>query len=349
MNRRGGFTLVELLVVLGIMLVLSAIGVGAAMKAMAWSSTMTTETTLRKVQERLARRQDQIVTEARNWYSPAILRLAGGIEDRAIVLRIKLLYKWSCPMTYAEVLNNRAEALAYGYSPSGYPFGNSIMQRLQSRMSGGATLAAPAASLLEQNAACLAAIFDLTLGSSVDDLAPTELMTCADARDTNPLVKDAWGTPLFYARYGHLVNVAPILGPLSIDATRATYQTGAPFPFAFAIYGNYYSQLLDRARDAYPAKFVTDDARDLDDPTLRLDTIWAQATGTWAIGPMQNAQGFLLTFGYPLPPADPQTGMELPRIYAPLVVLSAGHDRNFATWDDNLDSYRNGVRLGKQQ
>lgn len=423
MRKRAGFTLVELLVVLGIMLVLAIIGVGAAMKGFVWVQTMSTETTLRKIHERMARRYDQIVAEARGWdNNPNILRLANGNAKRAEALKIKLLYKWSFPMRYEDVLTAVYESgpFGYGYSPTGYPMAGAILQRLQARCSPGtftaqlpfpqallnltnarnafmaATGSTPAQDLVRQNSACIAAVFDMTIGGSVDDLAPTEISTfpvgTAAVFDNNPVVIDAWGTPLFYMRYGNIVLdaltynwIQAVLGPVG-PVTTSTFAGGAPYPYDFAFHGIYYSQITDRAKLAFPAKWTqgTQQGVDVDDPesTLTLASWKNQNPASqywsspyWKIlppvfppppaipTPPSNGNGptsaFTQSFGYVMSSFGAANNpIGFPRMYAPLVVLSAGPDRVFSAfdatdtskgWADNLDSYRMTTRLGNQQ
>ncbi len=71
-----------------------------------------------------------------------------------------------------------------------------------------------------------------------------------------------------------------------------------------------------------------------------------------AIGPgAANGTYFLATFGYELSP-----GLPLPQhtqanysIFAPFVIISAGGDKLWTTWDDNLDSYRLKINTSGQQ
>lgn len=404
-ETRSAFTLIEVLVVIGIMLVLMSLGIGAALKAYSWVRHSNTEVVMRKVQERLARRYDQIVLEARGWETPVgLLRLASGNPRRAEALKIKLIYKWSHPMNYAEVEASLLESAAYGYAPQGYPFLVALRSRLASKMGGTgvsltnrATLQAqlgitPAEDLRNQNAACLLAIFETTLGSSVDELAPSEIGKYPDnpapsftaAFDNNPLIVDSWGTPLFFMRYGNLVTgfaadgdspLVPfawlplVLGPTSPVETTGIFVAGAPgWTFTFgAINGRYYSQIVDRAKLANPLKFQrrsdpierTRVGVDLDDPEGLLTLGWRNDTRTWWVYlPLPGAfltlpcafdtaavpSGFTRTFGYRMTSSNTEL-----RLYAPQVILSAGPDGVFSTWDDNLDSYRMTVRVGQQQ
>lgn len=402
---RKGFTLIELLVVMGIMVLLVSLGIGASLRAFSWVQKNSTEILLRKVQERMARRYEQIVAEAKAWDTPPdIYRLAGGNPKRAEALKIKLLCKWNFPMTYEEVERNVIESrqfisnpppvFGYNYAPQGYPFAVALQAQLNSRVGNGATLAnrAPLLAatgmtagddLLRQNAAILLAVFESTLGTSVDELVASEIGSFPSgapgtAFDTNPILIDIWGTPLFFMRYGNLATnvqrfswLPLVLGPLG-PPTQTTYEGGVPYTFDFAFYGNYYSQVVNRAKVAFPSRFqrLNQSALDPDDPESTLTLGWrTQLHPFWRfatpIPPFTTNgsgvnSGFAQSFGYVMTTfgISAADSIGFPRMYTPLVILSAGQDRRFSAfdagnpelgWEDNLDSYRNSVTVGQQQ
>lgn len=380
---RKGFTLIELLVVMGIVVLLVSLGIGASLRAFSWVQKNSTEILLRKVQERMARRYEQIVAEAKAWPTPlSILRLASGDKRRAEVLKVKLIYKWNFPMNYQEVVNNVVESVAYNYAPQGYPFAIALQAQLSSRVGNGATLLdrAPLLAatgmtvgddLLRQNAAILLAVFESTLGTSVDELVASEIGSFPSgapgtAYDTNPILIDIWGTPLFFMRYGNLVTgytspnasypfnwLTQVLGPNPPNS--ATWWTegtfgGTAWNLPYSNFGCYYPQVMNRAKIAFPLKWQAGQqaAVDPDDPDNTLVAGgpfnpfgWREESNSWwlpPVGPLTplpnttnlvaTPSGFTLTFGYAMASETNQI-----RPYAPFVILSAGQDRRFSAFD----------------
>jgi prepilin-type N-terminal cleavage/methylation domain-containing protein len=370
-TSRPGFTLIELLVVIGIISVLVIITVAGALRGYQWILRRNSELTLQKVAERMQRRYELLIKEARALPTPPLLLVqAAGNPRRAEVLKLKYLIKWSFPMNYVEAEYNAQES-AYYLAPNGYPTAIALLNRLRVRQnpqlpawSGSIPFLLPApttaAELNAQNAACLAAIFEIVLGTTADDLSPAE-SGLVGGTDGNRTVIDAWGTPLFFFRYGHLdlswMAAHPEFAPLQAQYTALFGPSGTP-PGPVGVYGQIYPELVRRAAQVVPGRFVPNppfwtgnlpatsagvaQTLDPDDMEGLLVLSWRTASGPWwrrnggAPGPvsLQNQLGFQRTFGTVVPTS------ETARLFAPLVILSAGEDRNFATWDDNLDSYR---------
>lgn len=370
-SSRPGFTLIELLVVIGIISVLVIITVAGALRGYQWILRRNTELTLQKVAERMQRRYELLFKEARALPTPPLLLLqAAGNPRRAEVLKIKYLIKWSFPMNYVEAEYNVQESAFY-FPPNGYPTAVALLNRLRVRQNpqlpgwNGAVpflLPAPtnAAELNVQNAACLAAIFEIVLGTTADDLSPAE-SNLVGGTDGNRTVVDAWGTPLFFFRYGNIdltwMAAHPEFAPVQPLYPALLGPSGTP-PAAVGVYGQIYPELIRRAAQVVPARFVANppfwsgnlpatpagvaQTLDPDDMEGLLFLSWRTANGPWwrrnggVSGPVsvQNQLGFRTTFGTFVPTSGTA------RLHAPLVILSAGQDRTFATWDDNLDSYR---------
>ncbi len=367
-KRRAGVTLIELLVVMGILGVLLVITVTGAMRGYQWVQRRNSELTLEKVNERMQRRYEYLVKEARLWpSSPHILLQAVGNPRRAEIIKLKYLVKWSFPMNYVEAEMNLLESQFY-FGGEGYPSAVALVTKLRQR-AGVPVLPAPttAAELNAQNSACLAAVFETVLGSLADELDPSEVRTVS-ATDANRMVIDSWGTPLFYFRYGNMD-----LGWMTAPATVGRFGAVAPLyqqllgnATNVAPYGLVYPELIARAAQAFPARFVPnlpwwpgsqpgiDRTRDVDDAEglLALGS-WRNGAGFWWMpGPLAlvgfpggggatqgNKAGGRLGFGIWFP-ATGTAGTGDPRLYCPLVIMSAGLDRRFTSWDDNLDSYR---------
>jgi len=107
--RRTGFTLIELIVVMAILIVIASLTIGAVSKSFGWIKQKNTEQTMTKVIQRLQRTIDRINKEVDDWPPTTerlILDQAAGSFERARVLKFQYLYKWNFPNTYAEAFHN---------------------------------------------------------------------------------------------------------------------------------------------------------------------------------------------------------------------------------------------------
>ena len=128
--------------------------------------------------------------------------------------------------------------------------------------------------------------------------------------------------------------------------------------------GGYYINLQNRANTA----FASLNGRDPFDPTslLRNNNNWRTsgasagdwfnpAQATWLAPNADNQHGlwFRTTFGYnpdAVTPASVINGFTIQKMaYTPLIILSAGGDKLFHTWGDNLDSYRLQINVSGTQ
>lgn len=138
--------------------------------------------------------------------------------------------------------------------------------------------------------------------------------------------------------------------------------------------GGYYINLQNRANSAFPSL----NGKDPFDPTLlvRNNSNWRSTTGainpnatysvgfnnwltpafaSWLAVSADNLLGlwFRTTFGYnpdAITPPSVINGFTIQKMaFTPMVILSAGGDKIFSTWDDNLDSYRLQINVSGQQ
>jgi prepilin-type N-terminal cleavage/methylation domain-containing protein len=403
-RNRSAFTLIELIVVMAIILVIAALGIGAAAKGLGWVKQRNTETTMSKVLDRIIKKRlGLIYKEARDWPTPTqILSQANGDATRAEVLKILYLYKWSFPQTYSESFYNIQESILIDSStfPNGYPNAVAIYQKLLSRAPAGITpqqfIMAPAnvtdmAKVIPvQTSACLLAAYQ-QFGSK-DEFAPAELSQPSAAQidvppqpalpngavSSNDLLVDAWGTPFFFLRHGNywdnlgqrgppIWTFAPFM-PFQMGLVPPNPPTPVVPPVPAVLEPNngqpnngphYYDILVNtRAFTAYKSTWNTDPF----DPngTLRESNAWRTfvwingtpwMTGAW-LAPASgthNEDYFVSNFGYRPQPSNLNGRNRWPQEYTPLVIISAGGDKLFNTWNDNLDSYRLQVNLSGTQ
>ncbi len=221
-QARWAYTFTELLVVVALIVVLAALGMGAASKGYGWVKQRATETTMQKVLERFQRRIERLNKEAKEWPSATELRIltqAAGSPQRALALKVLYLYKWSFPNTYAEAFHNVQESRMLYDPANGYQPAVAILNKLRSgnpaipdpmsvaaniAWNGGTPpLANIAAEIPYQSAACLLASFENTAASSRDELSPTELATVPT--DQNQMLVDGWGSPFLFMRHGNFI------------------------------------------------------------------------------------------------------------------------------------------------
>jgi prepilin-type N-terminal cleavage/methylation domain-containing protein len=191
-TARAGFTMVEILVVIAIILVLMTLSLGAAMKVMDSVNRSNTERTMQKVQVRLDQRLKSLNQVADDWTTPQWLTDAfpGCTSDQYRVLKVKVLTLFTLPATYAQVQTN------CGIAPAEYPVPNMIQNRLTNYAGG----SFPSSTNIEaQRGACLAAIYEVC-GGSLDDFSAAELRD-TDGDGVREIV-DAWGHPLQFFHSG---------------------------------------------------------------------------------------------------------------------------------------------------
>lgn len=192
---RGGFTLVELLVVIAIMALLAALvaaGVGQVRTA---QMSKTTDQTLLKLQQGLAKQASLVAEQARNLKNDVpgpLVAIADGDVERGRSLYAYLKMKQEFPQTFAEAaqpvhtLSDAAATTTYSL-PRLKVFAN-----------------IPAATTLsaeEQGAALLYLILSQKGKGGVS--SPIEDMTNGVQGEVGgfTIIKDAWGTPITFVRF----------------------------------------------------------------------------------------------------------------------------------------------------
>jgi prepilin-type N-terminal cleavage/methylation domain-containing protein len=207
-SRRDGFTLVELLIAVSILLILAGLTLGIVVKSMVLVRKANTERTMQKVHERFAREAKRIADEVRNLEPPPlILEAAGGDRRRARVILHKLLLKWSFPMSFDEIQKN-AEIAERVFGTERHPAANYFQSKIGS-LTGNLELT---------NSICAALIYERLGG--LDDLSGAERSTQNYRGVSFPVLLDGFGMPMRYYRWP--LHYPTVTGPNLVERSFPT-------------------------------------------------------------------------------------------------------------------------------
>ena len=203
--------------------------------------------------------------------------------------------------------------------------------------------------------------------------------------DNNPKLVDAWGTPFLFLRHGNFAYSQQRFGNALPGAAQPAWTLGLarpagipPLQFAplewilnpaanqppTAGSGDLTSYAFLQIQRRANTAFISLSGKDPFDPTGLLRGInnqWRTSGASagdwlglqWHAVATATAHGnwFRANFGYS-PETQTQTinGVQIPnQAYTPMLILSAGGDKLFYNWDDNLDSYRLQINVSGQQ
>jgi prepilin-type N-terminal cleavage/methylation domain-containing protein len=191
--RRGGFTLVELAVVISIIAVLLALGAGAAITVLEGQRASRTEDLLRNTDKLLQQHWRKVVEDARKEQAvipDSVVALAAGDRNRALVIWIKLRLMEAFPQSYAEIRT----PWAYNYIPADMQrYNSSYLKAIKN-----VPLGPPAPT---ESAACLYLILRENRGvARLEEDKLTANIIDTDNDGVKELV-DAWGNPLTFIRF----------------------------------------------------------------------------------------------------------------------------------------------------
>jgi prepilin-type N-terminal cleavage/methylation domain-containing protein len=200
--KRGGFTIIELLIVVAIIAVLLGLGIGAAFKVVDAQRVATTEDLLRTVDKTLHTHWKAVVDDAKKEEpSPAVKALAGD-ENRAKVLWIKLRLAEAFPQSYGEVNLAVTGQGIYGSNASGQPWIEPERRKYMATYYNTIKLAKGAgASAQSQASACLLMALSVSRGGTKLDQAHLANSISDSDNDTIKEILDAWGKPISFERF----------------------------------------------------------------------------------------------------------------------------------------------------
>jgi prepilin-type N-terminal cleavage/methylation domain-containing protein len=201
---RRGFTLIEILVVISIIGILTAISAGALFRLRAAQTVNNTEGTLSKLHGLMMTRWSAVADQAKKDVPASLVDRCGGDRERAIAIWTYATLKNEFPMTFAE-----AKA-TINFGP-----GAVLQPRKIFTVAANATYT-PALTPLEESATL--AYVGITQGGNKGNAAGTDGSnqqtgnTSPDGKGA-PVYKDGWGIPIVFFRHataaGSEINSPP--------------------------------------------------------------------------------------------------------------------------------------------
>jgi prepilin-type N-terminal cleavage/methylation domain-containing protein len=198
---RSGFTLVELLVVMLIIIVLVGLTASGIFQVIDGQKQANTEQTIRVLYKALKEQMDRVVKDAQNTPpSPTVLSMAGNDPNRAQVLTVKFRLKQEFPQNFAEVFN-----------PNPLPAKTQYVETLNKL---GVTQAGSSTQLCEPSVCLLLILGQARSGIDFNqDLLGAGAIQGGSYNDpSNGVVKvkqivDGWGQPLRFQRWPTQQNI----------------------------------------------------------------------------------------------------------------------------------------------
>jgi hypothetical protein len=219
--------MVELMVVIAIIGILVAIGVGAGYVVIAGMRVSATENAMLGVQKVLNEQWNQVIEEAKlEQPSPAVLALANGDTNRARVLWIKLRLFEAFPENYGEIRNAMASAQGNSSGLYGGPGGTlgpwlPVRKYMATYFGLIPTADGPNHDTNTESSACLMLALNITRGQiKLNQANLTSFIADTDG-DNVPELIDKWGNALQFQRWWgpnplvtNVIAVNPPIAPL---------------------------------------------------------------------------------------------------------------------------------------
>jgi prepilin-type N-terminal cleavage/methylation domain-containing protein len=184
--RRGAFTLIELLIVVGIVALLSTLGTGAYFRVMLTQQQNTTKATLSKAHSVLHKQWSALSDLARN----EVIDPGFASAYEPDIARANWMYarqQATFPRSFAEAFNPT--------DPNGNAFPMHESYRTYLNNYGITSGSSPAAA--HESSACL--LMAMQFGVSGTGISPTDLGTNSIATISGiPVIVDSWGQPLTF-------------------------------------------------------------------------------------------------------------------------------------------------------
>ncbi len=240
-RTRGGFTLVELLVVILLIVILAALSAGAFFRVQSAQRNQATESTIRKLQIGLDARWKEVLYDARKTVPDPIVTLAGGDKDRAISI-------WS----YAKLKNEFPENFVEATTPITFVVPPTMQTvTLQPRevfRNIAAKTYSPTPTLDEQASALFyAALTQTGTGGAAFDLEGVNQHVGTTPSGLT-VFTDTWGTPLTFRRWANPPEVQqePYIRPNTIRSRSGTSLSFNPLDPSGKLLGTYANSALNR-------------------------------------------------------------------------------------------------------
>jgi prepilin-type N-terminal cleavage/methylation domain-containing protein len=203
--QRGGFTLIEILVVIGIITILVTLTASATIRFIATQQVKNTEATIYKVNSELSRQWAEVIKVASK-ESPCVTaqEMANNDPNIARVIHVKLRLKQEFPMNYYEVFVPVVDPISNMPDPTLPPIQEYVDQL---KAVGIMDITDPRAMpttvpTQDENSACLAMALRRNRGgkgTNADDLLGTGVVA------TNAIglkiINDAWEQPIVFYRW----------------------------------------------------------------------------------------------------------------------------------------------------
>lgn len=251
LHRRGAFTLLELIVVIGIIVLLLSLTAAAVFRLRASQMEKNTNTHLLKIHSALQQQYSAAIDRIKKETPPAgviaMTKNPDGTTDmaRAKAFHLRMRLRQEFPQKFEEVFNTPPPIPDPGGGTTGYVYApKAVFQnalKSPNMVASGPPSAFPKtfpenpARPEEQSAALLVLILSQGQGGSTttpESIAPTKLLDFAQSQGppvSLPVFRDEWGTHIAFRRQAD-DDMTDVLGELNPQFPLAQYPVTQPLP-----------------------------------------------------------------------------------------------------------------------